>query len=94
LFGLFGGARTRRRSTDLDPIENQLFSAGALGLIAFDLYGRGFSDRPHVRYDAVLFNRQIDELLAALEINGPINWRAAVASFWLAIGLASSPGSP
>jgi pimeloyl-ACP methyl ester carboxylesterase len=26
-----------------------------------------------VRYDAALFNRQIDDLLAALEIHGPIN---------------------
>jgi hypothetical protein len=31
-------------------------------VIAFDLYGRGFSDRPRVRYDAALFNRQIDDL--------------------------------
>jgi pimeloyl-ACP methyl ester carboxylesterase len=37
-------------------------------VIAFDLYGRGFSDRPHVRYDGALFNRQIDDLLAALGI--------------------------
>ena len=42
-------------------------------VIAFDLYGRGFSDRPRVRYDAALFNRQIDDLLAALGINGPVS---------------------
>jgi len=42
-------------------------------VIAFDLYGRGFSDRPRVRYDAALFNRQIDDLLAALQIEGPVN---------------------
>lgn len=48
-------------------------------VITFDLYGRGFSDRPRVRYDAALFNQQIDELLAALAIDGPIT----------AIGLAS-----
>jgi pimeloyl-ACP methyl ester carboxylesterase len=42
-------------------------------VIAFDLYGRGFSDRPRVRYDAALFNRQIDDLLAALHIDGPVN---------------------
>jgi pimeloyl-ACP methyl ester carboxylesterase len=42
-------------------------------VIAFDLYGRGFSDRPRVRYDAALFNRQIDDLLAALRIEGPVN---------------------
>jgi pimeloyl-ACP methyl ester carboxylesterase len=42
-------------------------------VVAFDLYGRGFSDRPRVRYDAALFNRQIDDLLAALRIEGPVN---------------------
>jgi pimeloyl-ACP methyl ester carboxylesterase len=42
-------------------------------VIAFDLYGRGFSDRPRVRYDAALFNWQIDDLLEALRIDGPIN---------------------
>jgi pimeloyl-ACP methyl ester carboxylesterase len=42
-------------------------------VIAFDLYGRGFSDRPRVRYDAALFNRQIDDLLAALGIEGAVN---------------------
>ncbi len=41
-------------------------------VIAYDLYGRGFSDRPRVRYDAALFNRQIDDLLSALRIDGPI----------------------
>jgi Alpha/beta hydrolase family len=42
-------------------------------VIAYDLYGRGFSDRPRVRYDAALFNQQIDDLLQALRIDGPIN---------------------
>jgi pimeloyl-ACP methyl ester carboxylesterase len=47
-------------------------AAAGYRVITFDLYGRGFSDRPRVRYDAALFNRQIDELLAALSIDGPI----------------------
>ena len=42
-------------------------------VITYDLYGRGFSDRPRVRYDAALFNRQIDDLLAALRIEGSVN---------------------
>lgn len=42
-------------------------------VVTFDLYGRGFSDRPRVRYDAGLFNRQIDDLLGALRIAGPVN---------------------
>jgi pimeloyl-ACP methyl ester carboxylesterase len=48
-------------------------------VVAFDLYGRGFSDRPRVRYDAALFNQQIGDLLDALQIHGPVNF----------IGLAS-----
>jgi pimeloyl-ACP methyl ester carboxylesterase len=42
-------------------------------VVTFDLYGRGFSDRPRVRYDAALFNRQIDDLLGALRIAGPVH---------------------
>jgi pimeloyl-ACP methyl ester carboxylesterase len=42
-------------------------------VIAHDLYGRGFSDRPRVHYDAALFNRQIDDLLGALGIERPVN---------------------
>jgi pimeloyl-ACP methyl ester carboxylesterase len=42
-------------------------------VIAFDLYGRGFSDRPRVRYDAALVNRQIGDLLDALKVQGSVN---------------------
>jgi pimeloyl-ACP methyl ester carboxylesterase len=42
-------------------------------VVTFDLYGRGFSDRPRIRYDAALFNRQIDDLLGALRIEGPVH---------------------
>ncbi len=42
-------------------------------VVTFDLYGRGFSDRPRVRYDAALFNRQIDDLVRALRIEDPVH---------------------
>jgi len=42
-------------------------------VVTFDLYGRGFSDRPRARYGAALFNRQIDDLLRALRIEGPVH---------------------
>jgi len=42
-------------------------------VVSFDLYGRGFSDRPTIRYDAALFNRQIDDLLGALRIEGAVH---------------------
>lgn len=42
-------------------------------VIRFDLYGRGYSDRPDVDYDQALFDRQILDLLAVLEIKQAIN---------------------
>lgn len=42
-------------------------------VIRYDLYGRGFSDRPDVVYDAALFDRQLVDLLSALKITQPID---------------------
>lgn len=42
-------------------------------VLSFDLYGRGFSDRPNVVYDENLFDTQICELLDALEVKGPVH---------------------
>lgn len=53
------------------PTAASLAQAG-YRVVTYDLYGRGFSDRPRVRYDAALFNQQIDELLAAIQVAGPI----------------------
>jgi len=47
-------------------------AAAGYRVVTYDLYGRGFSDRPRVRYDAALFNRQIDDLLDALHIEGAV----------------------
>jgi pimeloyl-ACP methyl ester carboxylesterase len=41
-------------------------------VITFDLYGRGYSDRPNVAYDKTLFVEQINDLLIALEITEPV----------------------
>jgi pimeloyl-ACP methyl ester carboxylesterase len=41
-------------------------------VIRYDLYGRGFSDRPDLRYDRALFVAQLRELLGALGINRPV----------------------
>ncbi len=41
--------------------------------LRFDLYGRGYSDRPDVVYDIELFDRQIVQLLAALGLRDPVN---------------------
>ncbi|MBN2255184.1 MAG: alpha/beta fold hydrolase [Deltaproteobacteria bacterium] len=42
-------------------------------VLQYDLYGRGYSDRPFVDYDEELFDRQLIELLSALGINSPVD---------------------
>ncbi|MEH2180117.1 alpha/beta fold hydrolase [Nostoc sp.] len=49
-----------------------LVEAGFL-VLRYDLYGRGYSDRPNTIYNADLFDRQLLNLLAALEINQPVD---------------------
>jgi pimeloyl-ACP methyl ester carboxylesterase len=48
---------------------------GGAGLraLAYDHYGRGWSDRPRVRYDADLYDRQILGLLADQDVSGPVD---------------------
>jgi pimeloyl-ACP methyl ester carboxylesterase len=49
-----------------DPTFEFLCQQG-FRVLRYDLIGRGFSDRPNVRYDADLFVRQLKELLDALQ---------------------------
>ena len=42
-------------------------------VLRYDLYGRGFSDRPDFIYDEKLFDRQLLELLSVLEIKEPVD---------------------
>lgn len=42
-------------------------------VIRFDYYGRGWSDRPDVKYDLDTFVRQLDELLDSLRIDQPVH---------------------
>lgn len=42
-------------------------------VLAYDLYGRGFSDRPRGPYDAALMDRQLLELLNGLKISAPVD---------------------
>jgi pimeloyl-ACP methyl ester carboxylesterase len=42
-------------------------------VLRYDLYGRGYSDRPSGRYDGDLFDRQLVNLLAALDIAQPVD---------------------
>lgn len=47
-------------------------AAAGFRVLRYDLFGRGFSDRPAVDYDRDLFDRQLVELTAALKIEGPV----------------------
>ena len=42
-------------------------------VLRYTQFGRGYSDRPLVDYDRALYQRQLLELLGALEIEGPVN---------------------
>lgn len=48
-------------------------NASGLRTLRYDLYGRGYSDRPLGRYDLPRFTRQLNELLSALEIQQPVH---------------------
>lgn len=54
-----------------DPVFEALTAAG-FRVLRYDLYGRGLSDRPDARYDPDLFDQQLVQLLAALNISEPM----------------------
>jgi pimeloyl-ACP methyl ester carboxylesterase len=56
--------------TTFDPLVDYLAQNG-FRTLHYDLYGRGYSDRPEVRYDLDLFAQQLYELLLALDIGSP-----------------------
>jgi pimeloyl-ACP methyl ester carboxylesterase len=47
----------------------EFLTAFGFRVVRYDLYGRGFSDRPLIKYDIHLFTRQLLHLLDALHIN-------------------------
>ncbi|BBB47915.1 alpha/beta fold hydrolase [Pelolinea submarina] len=55
-----------------DPTYQTLIDSG-FSVLRFDLYGRGYSDRPVVDYNIDLFVNQLGELLEKLEITQPVH---------------------
>ncbi len=55
-----------------DPTFRALTEAG-YRVLRYDLFGRGFSDRPKTKYTLDLFSRQLYDLLNALRITAPVN---------------------
>ena len=51
-----------------EGMSHALVQAG-FRVLRYDEFGRGLSDRPHVRYDQTLYLRQLRELLSALHIS-------------------------
>ncbi len=54
-----------------EPTFKSLTQAG-FRVIKYDLYGRGFSDRPRLRYNIELFRCQLLQLLDALNLSQPL----------------------
>ena len=57
---------------EFDRLVPYLVGAG-FRTIRPDLFGHGSSDRPKAIYDMALFDRQIDELMAALSLQQPVH---------------------
>lgn len=55
-----------------DPTFDFLTQLG-FRVLRYDLFGRGFSDRPHTRYNIDLFVRQLSDLLDALQLTRPVH---------------------
>jgi pimeloyl-ACP methyl ester carboxylesterase len=55
-----------------DPTFIALTQAG-FSTLRYDLYGRGYSDRPKLKYDLDLFVSQLGQLLAALDLQQPVD---------------------
>ena len=48
-------------------------SASGYRVIRYDLFGRGWSDRPDAAYDGPMFDAQLNELLDSLHVTEPVN---------------------
>ena len=69
-----------------DPTFEALAAAG-FRTVRYDLWGRGYSDRPHAVYNRELFDTQLGELMDSLHLRTPVDLvglsmgAAIVASF-------------
>jgi pimeloyl-ACP methyl ester carboxylesterase len=55
-----------------DGLAERLAAAG-YRVIRYDLLGRGYSDRPKIVYGPDTFDRQLEDLLAALDVKAPVH---------------------
>jgi pimeloyl-ACP methyl ester carboxylesterase len=71
-----------------DPANSALTDSG-FRVLRYDLFGRGYSDRPHVRYDTDLFDRQLLHLLDSLGIMEPVDLAGLSMGGVVAVNFAS-----
>lgn len=70
-----------------DPTFQALVSAG-LRVLRYDLFGRGYSDRPDIDYDQASYDRQLVDLLEALHLESPVNLVGLSMGGAIAVGIA------
>jgi pimeloyl-ACP methyl ester carboxylesterase len=71
-----------------DETFQPLVSAG-FRVIRYDLYGRGYSDRPDTKYDAALFTEQLSDLLDGLHVERPVDLVASSQGGPIAVAYAA-----
>lgn len=59
-------------------------NAAGYATLRYDLFGRGYSDRPPVDYDAAFYVRQLSELLDSLRVEEPVNLVGVSMGGWVA----------
>jgi pimeloyl-ACP methyl ester carboxylesterase len=55
-----------------DPTRDAM-AANGFRVLRYNYFGRGFSDRPKMRYDLAFYDRQLTELLDTLGVGGPVD---------------------
>ncbi|MFW9856309.1 MAG: alpha/beta fold hydrolase [Candidatus Thorarchaeota archaeon] len=57
-------------SSPMSPVwdNNFTYLTRKFRVLRYDLFGRGYSDRPNIQYDVNLYIRQLEELLTRLEL--------------------------
>ena len=70
-----------------DPTFAGLTAAG-LPVLRYDLFGRGYSDRPRARYDIDLYDRQLVQLIRTLGLPEPVDFVGLSMGGAIAVGFA------
>jgi pimeloyl-ACP methyl ester carboxylesterase len=64
-------------------------TAAGFRILTYDLYGRGYSDRPSGPYTLERFVGQLDELLSALQVDRPVDLAGVSMGGYITAGFAA-----